>query len=531
MRRRIASLFCVGALAAGAVACNDDKFLTEQPYDFVGPGNFYKNSADAIAAVNAVYATFINSTGDGYYGRNFPMLVEFPTEAVTSGRLGGTNERSLPDNYAMTPSHAYLATVWLSAYQAINRANAVLDNVPGIDMADTLKQRVLGEAKFLRALHYFNLVRMWGGVPIRIHETTSETPLTGERASAGAVYDLIVQDLEDAIAALPATYLSVDRGRATRGAAKTLLGKVYLQRGATGVGSAADFASAEAILDDVRTTEGYSLVPNFMTLFDVYGGTIVENNPEDIFSIQNVRSPGLGGRMSSHMAPNLQNPWLGASTNGSVQAELNFFQSYALTDARRAGTWLLTWQRGGTTPATMTYSPTASNTVNQASYGAHTPFPRKYLDHLMTETGAEEPNYYILRFADVLLMLAEAINEQDGPTATAVGYVNQVRRRSGVTNDLTIALSPQQFKDSLFLERRKELVLEGHGHFDSVRNWQWAKTRIETNIALGRGSGVGNRYTKNNPAGPSVLTDAHKLFPIPQSVRDLNPQIAPNPSW
>src|ERR671929_1808118 len=113
-----------GALALAMLAgCNDNAFLTEQPYDFVGPVNFYRNQADALAAVNSVYATFINATGDDYYGRNFPMLVEYPTEMVTSGRLGGTNERSLPDNYALKPDHAYLLSVWSSAYQAIDRAN------------------------------------------------------------------------------------------------------------------------------------------------------------------------------------------------------------------------------------------------------------------------------------------------------------------------------------------------------------------------------------------------------------------------
>jgi hypothetical protein len=273
-----------------------------------------------------------------------------------------------------------------------------------------------------------------------------------------------------------------------------------------------------------------------MTLFDVYGGTLNEENSEVIFDIQNIRVLGLGGRMSSHMAPNSVAPYLGASTNGSVAAELNFFQSYAATDARRDGTWLLSWNRAGTI---VTWSATASNNTNAATYGSHVPFPRKYLDPQMPSTGAEEPNYILLRYADVLLMLAEAINEQDGPTTEAQGFVNEVRNRSNVA-DLPTDLTMQQFKDSLFLERRKELVLEGHGHFDSVRNWEWAKARIEANLVLGRASGAGNRYPRNNPDSPCTgtgatsvctLTDAHKLFPIPQAVLDLNPLIEPNPPW
>ena len=190
MRIRIASIVLVATLSGGLASCNDKSFLTEVPVDFVGPGNFYRNSGDAIAAVNAVYAQFINGSGDLYYGRNFIMLIEYTTEVATSGRLGGTNERSLPDNFSFDASHAYIEGVWSSAYAAINRANAVIDNVPRIDMDATLKARIIGEAKFLRALHYFNLVRMFGGVPIRTTETTSSTDLAIERSILVVVPDV-----------------------------------------------------------------------------------------------------------------------------------------------------------------------------------------------------------------------------------------------------------------------------------------------------------------------------------------------------
>src|SRR5258705_13723160 len=108
MRKRFAAKGIVAAVFAAVFACNDNKFLTEQPHDFVGPDQFYRNAGDALAALSSVYAAFINGSGDNYYGRNFVMLVEYPTEAVTSGRLGGTNERSLPDNYALKPNHAYI---------------------------------------------------------------------------------------------------------------------------------------------------------------------------------------------------------------------------------------------------------------------------------------------------------------------------------------------------------------------------------------------------------------------------------------
>src|SRR5581483_9338526 len=249
MNKRITIVAMLGALTLG-VACNDKKFLTEQPFDFIGPQNLYNNAGDALAAINGVYADFINSTGDNYYGRNFVMLVEHPTEMWTS-RLSATNERSQPDNYSIPVSHSYVQSVWASAYDAVNRANSVLDHVPSITMDSALKARIIGEAKFLRALHYFNLVRMFGNVPLKLHETVGLDSLAIPQATPQAVYAQIEQDLKDAIAVLPSakSYTGSDVGRASRGAAKTLLAKVYLQRAGTGVSAtpATDWQNALAM--------------------------------------------------------------------------------------------------------------------------------------------------------------------------------------------------------------------------------------------------------------------------------------------
>src|SRR5207248_3187575 len=201
MNKRMTIVAALSAVTV-ALACNDKKFLTERPFDFIGPTNFYRNAGDALAAVNGVYADFINSTGDNYYGRNFVMLVEHPTEMWTS-RLSATNERSQPDVYAIPVSHAYVQSVWASAYDAINRANSVLDHVPAIDMDTTLRKRIIAEAKFLRGLHYFNLVRMFGAVPLKLHETSGLDSLQLERNTAQDVYAQIETDLKDAIAVLP----------------------------------------------------------------------------------------------------------------------------------------------------------------------------------------------------------------------------------------------------------------------------------------------------------------------------------------
>jgi hypothetical protein len=522
MRKQRMAIVAAAGLLAVTIACNDKQFLTERPFDFIGPSNFYNNAGDALAAINGVYADFINSTGDNYYGRNFVMLVEHTTGMWTS-RLSATNERSQPDVYALPVSHAYVQSVWASAYDAINRANSVLDHVPTIAMDEALKNRILAEAKFLRATHYFNLVRMWGDVPLKLHETQGLDSLAGARTAAKDVYAQIEQDLKEAIAVLPSskTYTGNDIGRASRGAAKTLLAKVYLQRAGTGVGTAADWASALAMAKQVQSDGDYSLVTDYKSLFDFIGGTVNERNGEVIFAIENTRAPGLGGRIGSHVAPNATAPFLGASTNGSFEAESIFFASFRADDKRRDGTFVLSWNRNGTI---VNYVP---NNAASSPYASETPFPRKFLDPLMTGTGAEEPNYIMLRYAEVLLMIAEAANEvSNGPTPEAYAAVNAVRARAGIPA-MTPGLNHDLFRDSVFNERRWELSLEGpNGYFDSQRNWPWAKARIEASMRFAR-----SNSSKFPKANNSPIPDKYKLFPIPQRALDLNSKLVQNALW
>jgi starch-binding outer membrane protein, SusD/RagB family len=520
------ALIALGAMALTVPAgCNDDEFLTEVPYDFVGPTNFYKTAGDALAALNGAYASLQHVTvggADNYYGRNFVMLVEYSAEAVTT-RLSATNERTLTDVYTYTTGHAYIYTTWQGAWGAINRTNAVIDRVPGIDMDAGLKARIVAEAKFLRALNYFNLVRLFGGVPIFTTETTSLSDIQGERATAAAVYDLVIKDLQDAIGVLPSSklYAASDFGRASRGAAKTLLAKAYLQRGATGVGQPSDYQLALDMARQVVADGDYSLVANPGTLYDLSTGLLNERNTEVIFDIQNIRQTGSGGRLGAHFNPT--NAAWGVSQNASFEAEQPFFDSFSDADKRKAVTFAISYpHRNGTT---VTWTPT---TTASQPYGGDTPFFRKFVDPTQVTQGQEEPNYIILRYADLLLMVAEAANEVGGPTGEAYGAINQIRARAGLPN-LTAGLSKQLFKDSVFVERRKELVMEGpNAFFDSQRYWDWAKARVEANMALGRANSFRN---SKYPKAQTAIVDKFKLMPIPQRAIDLNPKLTQNPGW
>ena len=511
---------CCAALLA-ASACNHDEFLREVPSDFVSPENFYRNEGDALAAVNAAYATFINLEGvsdNNYLGRNYWMLTEYPTEVVTS-RLSAANERSLVDNFhtQFNSTHPYLEGVWYAAYSGINRANSVIARVPAVPMDEERRAQIIGEAKFLRALHYYHLAGLFGGVPLKLDETRSIDNEPLPRASAAETWTRIFTDLTEAAEVLPLSWPSSDYGRATKGAALALLGKASLQSAAT-TNTPAHYTQA---LDAFRQLEGYSLDPDYASLFTGQN----ERSPEIIYSIQHIRVDGLGGRITEWFSPRTS-PAVFAGAEGQFQAERAFYDSYLPTDVRKDGTWLTYFVKANGDTIRWAW---VSGIQGSSRYGATGPSPRKYLDW-GAEGGAEEPDVILLRWADVLLGMAEAINMTAGPTTEAYGYVNAVRARAEVP-DLTPGLSQAQFRDSVSLDRRYELALEMHGLFDSRRNWEWAKARLAetmTNISAKNASPFTSSTTKFD-ARP--IDDKWRLYPIPAGACELNDRLTQNPGW
>ena len=522
----------VATLTAGAVAtlhttaCRDKSFLTETPSDFVSPETFYRNANDALSALTAAYATFVDLpsplSNSDYFGRNLFMLIEYPTE-VTTSRLSAANERSMIGDFhtQFSSSHTYLETVWEAAYFGINRANTVIDRVPAIAMDTTRRKQIVGEAKFLRAMHYYFLAGLFGGVPLKLESTQSIGDANIPRATAPATWAQIEKDLTDAAAVLPPSWPSTDFGRVTKGAALTLLGKAYLQAAATAGGAASDYQKAADALRQVQAL-GYTLDANYASLFD--GSN--EQSKEIIWSIQNIRVLGSGGYLDQWFAP-INSPSLyQAGAQNQFQAERPFYDSYNANDIRKAGTWLTSFTVAG---KTVTWAWT-SGIQAATSYGSTGPSPRKYLDVLAPANGAGGIDYPYLRYADVLLALAEAIDGTSGPTAEAYTAVNLVRARAKVPN-LTAGLSQQAFRDSLYIERRFELAMEGHGVFDMRRDWIFAKGRVEANMAqiatLNR-SPFTSSVEKFNAA---PIPDKWKLYPIPAHACELNSTLTQNPGW
>jgi len=377
---------------------------------------------------------------------------------------------------------------WAVLYQGIRRANVVIEKVPGIAMDGTLRDRYIGEARFLRALFYFDLVRAWGDVPL---VTSAASPLGSDRAPSTEIYDLIVDDLLFAINALPekTAYTGTDVGRATRGAAKSLLAKVYLFQG--------DPVNAEKYALEVINSGLYDLMPDFANANSKAG----EFGVESVFEIGALGFEGQdnGGNMYANVQGARGNPNRGWGFN---RPSMNLINAFEPNDPRKDKTVLnlgetidgVLIEGDGTTPDVTEDS--NGNTIeiecyNQKVWTPGNNVPTQF-DH----------NRRLIRYADVLLMAAEASNE-NGKTTQALLYVNMIRERARNGNpaillDLT-ETDKTLLRDLILKERRIELALEGHRFWDLVR--------------------TGKAKSVLGPLG--FMENKHELLGIPQIEMDL----------
>ncbi len=497
--------------------------LDEHPQDFIGPANFYKNQADAMAAIDGAYSALQAC----YAEDSYLLMVELPTEAVgTYGQTLAAETEQL-DEYLWDDNHPDILTYYTNAYRALNAASSVVDNVPGTEMNENVKIRIIGEAKFLRALTNFNLVRFFGDIPLKRNSARGlgDAGMVS-RDPAADVYEFIIEDLEDAISVLPlrSTLTGANIGRASQEAAHTLLAKVYLQRAsmnaANGVpehlriAQAGDYAKCVQHLEVVMDGGYHKLLDDYSHLWGFGVSLQHENNAEVIFDIQNMAQSGFGAHISDRVAP--FNSPLTRSEGGTMQAELPFYNSFADEDVRKEITFVTSYVIDG---VTVVYDQN-----NIGGTGFRGPVPGFY-KLLKPDLSAQDPNnFVVLRYADVLLMYAEALNEiNTGPTETAYDAINEVRDRAGLEalpDDLTYS----EFKDAVFTERRKELVLEGHGWFDSQRHFAWAKARVEAS------SGFGG--TDFGPSTEITVEDPKfRLMPIPRAARDINTNLSQNTGY
>lgn len=450
------------------------------PVSQTNADNFYKTATDIDQAVTAAYDA-LQTTGQ--YRQNFFYFMEVASDNSRQESL--TNSNGVYGDFELfrlNPSNVVLNTTWVDCYRGIQRCNLVLSRIGDVPVNESQRAIYIGEVKFLRALTYFNLVRLWGAVPMVLEETTDafEAFAVG-RTDEALVYEQIIRDAEEAAALLPVR--QSEAGRATKGAAQTLLGKIHLTR--------KNYAQAAAVLREVVDAGTYTLLADYAKLF----GPANENNGESIFEVQfKEASNGEGSPYPNLFAPVGALPLVGGigQTLGDNLPTLDLYNSYAEGDVRKNA---------------------SIGTINGALY------TKKYQD-VPAQNGDSDVNAIVFRYADVLLMLAEALNEQGYvPGGEAFSYLNRVRIRAGV-DSLTAAQVPDQaaFRQALERERRHELAFENHRWFDLLRT--------------GRTLDVINAHTGST--APFQINEYQLLFPVPQVQLDIvnNPALfSQNPGY
>lgn len=468
--------------------------LDVNPVSSIDKNQFYQTESDAVAAVNGIYEILI-TWPSGFYGMYNNLTIyldDLTTEYVKAG--ANTNSAHIRElsNSAVQPTNDFMKAGWAEAYIGINRANTIIDKLSegANEIPSETKERLINEAKFLRALFYFNIVRWWGDVPLVLHDGEGEG---SPRTPVDKVYAQIVKDLEDA-SNLPAVFPGSTTGRATAGAALATLSKVYLTWAQT---DSEEGKTKQAVLynkaveysNRVIQLGKYRLVENVWDLF----ATNKKNGPEHIFSIQHAQSSNVSSHCVFAMGWSDSEPVL-------IVNDLKFYNEIDNADQRKKGA----------------YAKTLWNPNKNSYFTFKVPLFRKYIDTLnyaSDQYAGRNMNYSYIRYAEVLLIKAEAENELNGPTVEAYDAINQVRRRA-YWQPLTSAsaydfsgLTKEQFKKKLQDERFVEFVLEGQHWFDLVR---WRKL-VQT----------------VKPQKPNVSAKNY-LFPLPQEQLILNPNLKQN---
>lgn len=495
MKLRNNIIYIIGVAAFLLTGCTN---LDEDPRSSIDSDNFYKTELDAKAAVNGVYSALISGTSDQQilYNRGIQIATEIMTDDYLAGPAAYNPNVQAISNLTHDASNDRFQSIWQDSYVLINDANVAIDKISAMSdeqISAAKKNQYLGEAKFLRALTYFNLVRWFKYIPLVLHEPSSLNPssINAPQASEDSVYAQIISDLKDAESLpSPSEYSAEDAGRATAGSAKALLAKVYLTR--------QQWQLAAEKAKEVIDSGWYGLFDNFHDNFD----PAKKNGKESVFAVQ---FTGHSDKTVVHWMAQGEATYDVPGINGgeydAYNTRSNLYSSYDANDQRKNVTFI-----------TSIVSPTDGKT-----YQLSAPTFNKYYDYTSVgDQSNSSVNIPVIRYSEVLLIYAEALNELNGrPTPEAYQAIDQVRARAGIP--LLSSISPNEtqneFRESVFEERRKEFVFEYNRWFDLSRR--------------------GGEYfvEKLRAAGKTNVQPRDIHLPIPQRELDLNPNLKQNPDW
>lgn len=490
-----------------------ESFLDEDSRSYITQNNFYRNNDEAIAAVNSVYATMRNEA----VLLPFLFLNELTTDDVTLPSTT-TGERLELENLVYSSEHIYIEQVWKNSYNAINRANVVLQYVDSSLVTPKLTRRIYAEALFLRAFHHFRLVRWFGDIPLMTKPTESTEPesLFPSRASTIDVYEQIIEDLKYAEINLDDKYVytSPDYYRATKGAAKSLLAKVYLTMSGYPVLDESKWVLATEKCEEIimnKSVYGYDLMDN---LSDIFSPAKESTNTENIFVLPGTTRLSIGGWYYTRM-----HMWYfgWASLRPT-------FETYGIDSYNTLSIWGANSSERNDLRRKVALGRKMSNTLIQdIDHTSGTVVITKYLD--MENTSDAQNDYPFIRYTDIYYMYAEALMESGvkDNMDKAIDIINNFRKRAGVP-DLSYS-NQSDLREIIRQERRKEFLFEGHRWTDLVR---WGNF-VSVMKAHGSKQYVSSdRFNPENPTNPLLhVAERNTLFPLPLSEWSANPNLRP----
>ncbi|EIJ38270.1 RagB/SusD family protein [Galbibacter orientalis DSM 19592] len=491
----INALLCLVLL--GVSSCSD--FLTEENESEYTQDNYFQTREQAESAINTLYASLrFVSDGSGTYGESPFMMLEFAT-GLCNTEVGQSQFNNAYRNLTANSEDAYALNWWQNSYRAIANANLAIARIPEIDMAQTDKDNLVGQAKFIRAFYYFHLVRLFGDVPLILEPVDASSELLyPARSPQQEVYNAIVTDLKDVEnSGLPFTDES---GRVGLGAAKTLLSSVYLtmagyplQAGDNYYKLAAD--KAKEVIDSKK----YSLFTDYDNLHD----PSINNTGEIIFQNQYLIGFATSG-LTAWMLPRSRGISQFSDEYGALYPTQQFIDAHETGDKRLEEQEFY-----------FTEYPSIENPDETVDFSAT--YIYKYFDEdAVLRTAQSSLGWKFFRYAEVLLTYAEAGFEAYGPTTEVLAAINEIRDRANLPlYDASIT------EEDIWKERFYELSFENKYWFDMARR------RKALNLSTGSFENfVGHQFSY----GPT-LTDKYLLFPIPQREINNNKQLTQNPGW
>jgi hypothetical protein len=511
MKQTYFKFILFSSLSVLVFSCN--KFLDDKPKTSLTTGNSYSTATDIENVLNGCYNIFY---GSDYYQWEYVMTSDVRSD---NAYPGGNNEETFYDydRFSLPPSNSHNYANWSALYKGIARVNILLNKIEGVTDAKLTadrKKQIIGEASFLRAFHYYQLVKSYGGVPLELASNSADPSITRKaRSSEKEVYDQIVKDLELALLNLPDSYgstASENKVRATKGAANALMAKVWAQRSDRDYTKVLTYCNAV-----IGSSAGYTLLNSYTDLFDANHKFNAESIMEIPFEEGNWSASSWGIQL--YLAP--EDGWQKycVPSKDLVAA----YDAQGDVVRKNANIVFLTKDANGDPIA---WPDENWNPCQDAAVGIPFNFKQKH-----PGGWASGDNYYMLRLADIVLLKAEAQNET-GKTADAATTLNLVRKRVGLA-DVSTSMSQADLKKAILEERRLELAFEGQRWDDLVRSG----TAVSTMLAL-------NEYTNTcakNKLGQDSLGIPKKMdyskcntnrliFPIPQVEIDANPKLTQN---